>query len=238
LGPYKDLLRVTKWTLRFAEGASRLLERRTEPQAIRLAAKLRHFIGLGHRVVDQTERRVLHGESVPAQQKIVSLFEEHADIIRKGNRATQYGHKITLTVGISTMVLDCVIEDGNPADATLMERMLHRNEDIVGKMPRQVALDGGFASKANLAHAKALGVEDVCFSKHLGLDLLEMVRSSWVYKRLCRFRAGIEGCISFLKRSFGLDRCTWRSHGRFKSYVWASVVAFNLLVFARHLLER
>ena len=64
-----------------------------------------------------------------------------------------------------------------------------------------------------------------------------MARSNWVYRKLRDFRAGIEATISFLKRSFGLDRCTWKSLSSFKSYVWSSVVSFNLLVIARHQLK-
>ena len=63
-----------------------------------------------------------------------------------------------------------------------------------------------------------------------------MTKSTWVYRRLRDFRAGIEGCISFLKRCFGLDRCSWRSFASFKAYVQASVLSFNLLVLARHLI--
>ena len=55
-----------------------------------------------------------------------------------------------------------------------------------------------------------------------------MTKSIWVYRRLRDFRAGIEGCISFLKRCFGLDRCTWRSFASFRAYVQASVLSFNL----------
>ncbi len=67
-------------------------------------------------------------------------------------------------------------------------------------------------------------------------DPTDLVRSSWIYKQLTRFRAGIEGCISRLKRVFGLDRCTWKGWEHFKQYVRASVVAYNLLVLARLLL--
>jgi IS5 family transposase len=50
----------------------------------------------------------------------------------------------------------------------------------------------------------------------------------------CTFRAGIEGIISFLKRSFGWDRCAWRSYGSFRAYTWGSVIAANLVMLARH----
>lgn len=63
-----------------------------------------------------------------------------------------------------------------------------------------------------------------------------MVKSTWVYRRLRDFRAGVEGVISFLKRAFGLDCCTWSGLASFKSYVCGSVLACNLLLVARHLL--
>jgi len=130
-----------------------------------------------------------------------------------------------------------VVEDGNPADSTLVGRTIERITEAPGRTPRQIALDGGFASKANLAIAKAMGVKDVCFSKGRGLAVTDMVRSTWVYKKLRRFRAGIEGVISFLKRGFGLRRCTWKGEAGFQKYCWASVVSFNLLLIARHVLE-
>jgi len=95
----------------------------------------------------------------------------------------------------------------------------------------------GFASRENVKKIKAMGVKDVCFSKGRGMAITDMVKSSWVYKRLRRFRAGVEGVISFLKRVFGLDRCMWRGLAGFESYAWASVVSCNLLVIARHMLK-
>ena len=62
-------------------------------------------------------RRVIAGESVPAQEKLVSIFETHTDIIRKDRRDTYYGHKICVTGGASNLILDCVILEGNPADS-------------------------------------------------------------------------------------------------------------------------
>ena len=75
------------------------------------------------RVIDQTCRRVLKEEVVPALEKITSFFEEHTDIIRKDNRDTLYGHKICLVTGGSSLVLDCIVLEGNPADVTLPETM-------------------------------------------------------------------------------------------------------------------
>jgi hypothetical protein len=76
------------------------------------------------RVIAQSERRVLSGQAVPASEKLVSLFEPHADIIRKGGRQVQYGHKLNLVTGKSGLILDVVVEAGNPADAERFLPML------------------------------------------------------------------------------------------------------------------
>lgn len=188
-------------------------------------------------MIDQTRRRVLEGETVPSGEKLVSIFEEHTDIIIKDRRDTLFGHKICLTTGRSTLVSDCKILEGNPADSTLAVTMIDRQIDIMGRAPKQVAYDGGFTSKDNLKAIKDKGVADVAFSKRRGLQISDMTRSTWVYNKLRDFRAGIEGTISFLKRVFGLDRCTWRSMPSFQSYVWSSIITHNLLVIARHVLS-
>lgn len=200
-------------------------------------ATLEHHTPLGWQILDQTFDRVVQELAVPADEKRVSIFEEHTDIIVKDRRETLFGHKVCLNVGASSFVTDCRVLDGNPADSTLVESMLQRHREIHGVVPKQAALDGGFASKDNVAIAKAEGVTDICFSKKRGIDIAEMASSNAVYRTLKRFRAGVEGCISFLKRSFGMDRCTWKGEPSFASYVWLSVVACNLLVLARHTLK-
>ena len=201
--------------------------------AMGIANELQSYIPLALIIVSQTERRIVLGESVPATEKIVSIFEEHTDVIRKDRRDTYYGHKICLTGGASNLILDCVILDGNPADSTLTDTMFARQEAIYGRPPLQASLDGGFSSRENLHLAKARGIKDVCFAKDRGLGKEDMCRSNYIYKMLRRFRAGIESGISWLKRSLGLNRSLWKGFESFKSYVWASVVSANLLTMAR-----
>ena len=170
---------------------------------------------------------------MPAGQKIVSIFEPHVDVIVKDNRDTLYGHKAFISAGASGLVFDVVVPRGNPTDSSMAPMMVERHIDICGDPPKQAAFDGGFASRANLAQLKDLGVQDVAFSKGRGLDVLEMVKNSRVYRALRNFRAGIEGIILFLKRAFGLGRCDWRTLASFKAYVLGSVIAANLLTIAQ-----
>ena len=232
-GKYLDLLKVTRKTIGYAQKTAGILEHKLDLTAMATCDALKHYVDLALRVIDQTEKRVVYGQAVPASDKVVSIFEPHTDIIVKDRRDTFYGHKVCLTGGASNLIVDCVITDGNPADTTLTEMMLDRQNEIYGRYPLKVALDGGFASRDNLDAAKSKEIKDVCFAKKRGLKVEDMCRSQWVYDRLRRFRAGIESGISWIKRCFGFARCTWKGLRSFKSYTWASIVSANLLTIAR-----
>ena len=230
---YRELIKLTRATLGYLQDAAAGLDPARSPAAASWQAKVCHYRPLVEQVIAQTERRVLAGEAVPAGDKLVSLFEPHADIIVKGSRDVDYGHKLNLTTGRSGLILDLVIEAGNPADCERFLPMLDRHVAIWDAAPRQAAADGGYASRDNLAQAKARGVRDMAFHKKSGLRIEDMVKSRWIYRRLRNFRAGIEAGISCLKRAYGLARCTWRGLAHFKAYVWSSAVAYNLALLAR-----
>ena len=230
---YRELIAATRATVSTLEHAVQRLAAGATIQAELWRGQVGHYLPLIERIITQAERRVLAGEAVPSGEKLVSLFETHADIIVKGSREVHYGHKLNLTTGKSGLILDVVVEAGNPADAERFLPMLERHIARQGTPPRQTASDGGYASLDNLKQAKALGVQDVAFHKKRALTIDAMVKSRWVYHKLKNFRAGIEANISCLKRAFGLARCTWRGLDHFKAYVWSSVVAYNLALLVR-----
>lgn len=239
---YRDLLKVSRQTHAMATlvhaqlATAPAIDPMEQARIDGLRSELGELMSAMRQVQEQTHRRVIEGEKVPVSEKLFSIFEQHTDLVMKDKFKPLFGHKICVTGGASSMIIDVVVEAGNPADSTLVERSIERQIVVYGCAPRQTSFDGAFASKANLERAKALGVEDVAFHKKSGLEVKEMVRSERVFKRLRNFRAGIEGCISALKRAFGLDRCTWEGLDGFKQYVWASVVAFNGIMLARRLI--
>jgi len=230
---YRELIAAAQATRAELQTVAEGLAETVGMAAERWRAGVNHYLPLIARIIDQSERRVLKGEAVPAGEKLVSLFEPHADIIVKGGREVQYGHKLNLATGKSGLILDVVIEDGNPADAERFLPMLDRQIARRGAPPRQTAADGGYASRDNLKQAKARGVQDVAFHKKCGIAVADMVKSPWVYRRLRNFRAGIEAGISCFKRAYGGARCTWRGLDHFKAYIWSAVVAHNPMLFAR-----
>jgi len=230
---YRELITKVHQTLDYVDAAWKQVDLTDALWALGWLADVRHYRDLILKVIHQTERRVFQGESVPATEKIVSLFEPHTDIIVKKRRETEFGHKLTLSTGASGLVLDVVIEDGNPADTECLLPMVDRHVNFYGEVPKRLAVDGGYASKANLDAVKQRGVEDAVFHKKRGLKVEAMTAKRWLYHKLRRFRAGIEAGISYLKRCFGLSRCNWKGFEHYKSYVWSSVFAHNLVVLGR-----
>jgi len=240
---YQELLKVTNQTVDAAERLTAALttktppRTRTKPKFIKLVEALQHHVGLARRVVAQTHRRVILGETVPATEKVVSIFEPHTDIIVKDRRDTLYGHKLYLATGASGLITDCHVEKGNPADSTLAVRMVERHMERYGCAPKQASFDGGFSSRDNLEEIKRLEVDDVVFAKSKGITVEEMAGNAETFRALRNFRAGIEATISYLKRCVGWARCAWRSLRSYTAYAWASVVTANLLLIARRQLD-
>lgn len=229
---YFDLLQDTKRYVEAALFAAQFLEGCQGPKAYLLSLQLRTAAEKALIVVDQTERRVLQHEKVPAEAKTVSLFEMHADILRKREEVV-YGHKVVLSFGKSGVVLAAQVLRGNPADATLTVPAIQQVQANTGKTPHDAAMDAGFASKANVAALKELGVQRVAFNKSKGIDGEAACGNRRVRRKLYRFRAGVEGLISWLKRSLAMGQSRWKGEEGFQAYVWGVVMTASLQALAR-----
>lgn len=235
---YKDLIKVSKKTQGYAKECVEQLEnmvKKGDIEAKIYKEELEGYLESLEIIIEQADHRILKGEKVESKDKLVSIFETHTDILAKGKREVVFGHKILLSGGKSNLILDCVIERGNWSDAGSFKKGIDRMEEKYGNIPEEITTDGGFSSKSNYEYAKDKGIKDVLFTKKGTVKMVELVKTNRVYKKLKKFRAGIEGCISVMKRVCGLDRCTWKSWRSFQGYVWLSVIVFNLNVIANKL---
>jgi IS5 family transposase len=232
---YPQLLACVAITLRQTKKATDRV-RRDATDAIKAQLWVRdveHYQALLLKIIDQTQRRVFNEETVPSSEKLVSLFEPHTDIIVKGFRDVQYGHKVNLSSDKNGFITAFSIEDGNPSDKDLFLPVLDYHESVLGRLPRAVVADGGYASQANVTAGRTRGVKQVVFHKPVGLSLSAMGVKSKTFQALKHFRAGVEGNISELKRAFGATKARWKGHDGFKAFVWASVLSYNLVRLAR-----
>ena len=196
-------------------------------------ADVEHYKALMLKVRDQTQRRVINKEKVPAPEKIVSIFEEHTDIIVKGARGIQYGHKVNLSTEVNGFITHFSIESGNPGDKELFLPVLNAHEKNYGCLPSSAVCDGGYASKENVENGRSMGLKHAVFHKRVGISYQDMGVKIKTFKKLRNFRAGVEGNISELKRAFGATKATWKGHDGFKAFVWSSVLCYNLVRMAR-----
>jgi IS5 family transposase len=227
---YPELIELSKRVVRQSEKATDQVQDQCSDRqrAQRWLDEVKHYRQLLVRVIDQAERRVIQGEAVPASEKLVSLFEPHTDIIIKGHRDIDYGHKINLATDKSGWITALMIEQGNPCDTERFIPLMETHERQYGCVPNTTIADGGYASQANIAHGKALGIKRVGFHKKNGISLSKMGLKEKTLKKLRDFRAGIEGNISELKRGFGAAKALWKGEEGFMAFVWSSVISYNL----------
>ncbi len=227
---YKELIPLAKRVIKQSERALEQVHQRCGQRELSQPwiEQVTHYRHLLAQVIDQTERRVLNGENVPASEKLVSLFEPHTDIIIKGPREIEYGHKINLATDNNGLITAFIIEAGNPADTERFIPIIERHKDLYECLPHTTIADGGYASQDNITKGKTLGVKRVGFHKKKGIAASAMGMKEKTLTKLRAFRAGIEGNISELKRAFGAGKALWKGEDGFKAFVWASVISYNL----------
>jgi IS5 family transposase len=205
-------------------------------KAMGLILALEQHIEVMELVYDMAYTKEIKGEKVPNEEKIFSIYERHTDIIVKGSREVRFGHKIDLASGKSNLVLHCDVLRGNPSDSKLFAPALDSVIEDYGKVPRDYATDGGYASLANQSHAEEKGVINIVFNKIVG-SLKNITSSKNMETRLKKWRSGAEAIISNIKRGFNLVRCAWKGWDHFVAKVLWSVIAYNIRVMTAHIVK-
>ena len=204
---------------------------------ISVVEELKSLLPKMEKVYDMSLRHEIKGEAVPVGEKIFSIYEGHTDLIVKGAREVEFGHKVNLTTGRSNLILDCEIVDGNPKDSVLYEGVLERVRSDYGIRPRDMVTDGGYASLRNQEKAKEYGLVNIVFNKIVG-SLKNLVTSVNMETRLKKWRSGMEAVISNVKRGFNLFRCDWKGREHFDAKVLWSVIAYNIRVMSGFMLGK
>jgi IS5 family transposase len=163
---YRRLLEITPTTVRQAQQVEGILTAQPTPPSPKLAAMLSQFVPLGQQVVSQTTRRVLQGEAVPALAKVVSLFEPHTAIIRKGKpgHPTEFGRVIWLAEVDGGIISRYAVLEGNPAEDAPLPPSLDHHLRIFHRPPL-LAGDRGVHTSANERYATTHRVKQVVSPK-------------------------------------------------------------------------
>src|SRR5262249_55097017 len=191
-------------------------------------AQLRTTIDLLRRVVAQTRARVLRGDPrFPG--KVVSLFEPHTEIIRKGKLAkpTEFGRLVKIHEAEAQFITAFAVCERGQAERALWTPALDRHVELFEHAPHLAVADGGFASRANERAAQERGV------RHVVLPRQPRETRTRVARAALRWRTGSEGRISALKRRHGLRRCRYRGASGMQRWIGLGVPANDLPGLAR-----
>jgi len=223
----RSMTRLAQETVSQCRTALTRLKRERTTTALR--DRFEQQISLAKQILEQTAQKISGAESIP--ERIVSFHDPEARPICKGKLAkpTEFGRTLQLTQDASGVVLDYDIHLGNPSDKEHLLPLVKHCKKLLGRTPTEVATDKAYYSSDNLTALKKLGVRHTGIAKIGRLTGTERRRqkSRW-FKRLFRFRCGMEACISMLKRCFGLGRILARGSPNAATWVGFSIFSYNL----------
>lgn len=231
LGWSRDVARRCEQSLvkgRYDEETARIIEK--------MVARQTHVDGVVARVIDQARRRVLYGERVPNSEKILSLFEPHTELLKRGKarKPLEFGHMVLLGQVEHKFISDYDVFERQPKETSLIDGILSRHEEKFDHGLENFTADRGFYESTDQLAALEETIANVSIGKKGSRTAEEIEREhDPIFKALQRYRAGIEGTISYLKRCFKMCRCLYRSFTTYCSSVGSHVFAHNLIVLSR-----
>jgi IS5 family transposase len=203
----------------------------------RAQKQLDEMIPRVQQVLRQTRERVLHGNN-QAEGKLLSLFETHTEVIRKGktNKPNEFGKLILIQEAENQIISHYQVCEQRPADSTLLLPSLEQHVKLFGRAPDVLAADPGFFSAANETKAEEIGVRRVSIPSHATKSVARKQRQKqrW-FKELQKWRTGCEGRISVLKRRHGLQRSRYKGSHGIQRWVGLGVIADNIIHIGDHL---
>ena len=234
---YTKLIDIAKASRRQAVRVREALQAHSSKQAQRVREQLDHVLPLVEQALEQGRRRVLEGEQVPADEKLLSLFEPQTQIIRrhKAGKPTEFGRKLWLGEVEGGIISEYrLLEQGGGLDHPELPASLDAHQQRFGRPPNLLAGDRGVFSEANEKLARQVQIKQIVLPKAGRLSNARQVheRQRW-FRRGLRFRAGIEGRIRVLKRDYGLDRCRDHGDAGMERWVGWGIVTANLVQIAQ-----
>ena len=227
---FRTLIERVDWIVALAGDFCKTYQSSSHLELSVLALELAAYLPSMQTVAATARRANMEGETVPASERVFSLFEPHTELIKRGKRQkpVEFGHKVLLCETAEKFITDYEVYEQQQPDSSLTEPVIERHKQLFGERPVVLAADKGFCPEKSKYEELAKLVANLAIPRRMQ-DFMDKVLAS------CQaFRAGIEGTISGLKRVFRLCRCFFRGFKGFARSVGLGVVCHNLIVLAEH----
>lgn len=214
----------------------RLVARREAfSKVVAAEASLKDYLPLVEKVIAQSWARIFQAQT-RHPDKILSLFEPHSVVIRKGkaHKPNEFGRLVRIDEVEQGLVSNYAVAPGNLCDQLQWVPALTAHVELFGRAPRLAAADRGFWSSGNEKAALQLGVKQVVLPSCGRLSVTRAARQKqrW-FRRGQGWRAGIEARLSTLKHRFGMQRALYKGEIGFERHVGWCIIAHNLLAMSR-----
>ena len=186
-------------------------------------------------VVSQARRAWIEGETVPAVERIFSIFEEHTELLMRGKtrKPIEFGHLVTLGQTQEKFISFYTIEERSRHDSVYKDEVLVDHKKKFGSYPERFTADKNYHVSMEDTRNWEKEIDLYAVGKKGHRDIDEEHREHTKEFRLAqRFRAGCEGSISVLKRAFGLTRVLNRGFKSFAAAIGCLVFCHNLVLLA------
>ena len=179
---------------------------------------------------------MLDGGQVPNEQKLFSIFEPHTELLKRGKAAkpNEFGHMIQIQQVESKFITGYDVFENKPVEYELLKPALEGHKKLFGDYPEVVSADKGYYEDMTAIKELNKTIDVVAIAKKGKRTEKEEEREldpDFTFGQ--RFRAGVEGSISYLKRMFGLFRCLNKGWEHYSSTVGAAIFTHNLLILTR-----
>ena len=240
---YRELVSLTRKVLHQAEGVLEEMRDLPSRRQVRVKPLGEILEAMGERVrqvIRQTKARVFQGIT-QYPHKILSVFEPHTEIIRKGktSKPNEFGNLVKVQEAENQIITHYEVFAERPEDSQLLVPAVEQHQRQFGRPPRMVAADTGFYSLRNERTIQAMGVKRVAVPSlsTKSSERRKLQRTRW-FRLGQRWRTGCEGRISVLKRRHGLSRCRYRGFEGMQRWVGLGIIADNIIQIGRCLAAR
>jgi len=227
---FRTLIERVEWIVAIAGDFCMKYRSSSNLELSAVALELQAYLPSMRTIAATARRANVDGETVPASERVFSLFEPHTELIQRGRRQkpVEFGHKVLLCETAEKFITDYEVYEKQQPDSDLTQPVIERHEKLFGERPKVLAADKGFCPEKSKYEELAKLVANLAIPRRMQ-DFMDKVLAS------CQaFRAGIEGTISGLKRAFRWVRCFFQGFKGFARTVGLGVFCHNLIVLADH----
>ena len=173
--------------------------------------------------------RMLDGKSRKGAHRILSIADEAAAWIAKGNRIAVIGYKPQLARSGNGFVSALLVPEGNAADSAMLLPLVREAVGNTGVTPRLASFDDGYTSERNHEGLAELKVKDISFSGSKALKLLgEEAYADPILAEARSDRSAVESLMFCLKHVHGFGRLRRRGIAAVRAELTGKVIVYNM----------